>query len=178
SWGAERGGVESGVAEPVGVESGGAEPAGVEPGGSEPGGAEPRGTASSGDLAAARAGDSAARDTGVGGAGVAAGTGGIGGAAAAGPGGARTWGIRAAGTGGVGGAGAAGAGGTGPRGTSASGAGAGGYPPHDKSPVKGWTGRSWPNRSRSWRRTMQIEGIKTSETSPLPRKGKTVMYCV
>ncbi|CAI7828193.1 unnamed protein product [Closterium sp. NIES-53] len=142
-------GAGSGGAEPEGAESEGAwfggaelgcvEPAGVEPGGAEPehvesGGDEQRGTASSGGLAAAGAGVSAARDTGAGGAGVTAGAGGSRGASAAGPGGARTGGNGAAGAGGVGGAGAgdptepaaARAVGSGARGTGAGGAGAGG----------------------------------------------------
>ncbi|CAI7791749.1 unnamed protein product, partial [Closterium sp. NIES-53] len=82
----------------------------------------------------ARAGDSAAGDTGAKGAGVTAGAGGTGGAAAAGPRGACTRGTGAAGTGGVGGAGAGdptepatpGAGGAGAVGAGAGGSGAGG----------------------------------------------------
>ncbi|CAI7730252.1 unnamed protein product [Closterium sp. NIES-54] len=136
---AESEGVGSGDAEPGGAETRGAELEGVRPGGAESegaesGGAEPRGTASSGGRAAARAGDSAAGDTRVGGARVTAGAGGTGGAAAAGPGGARTRGTGAAGTGGVGGAGAgdptepraAGTRGAGAGGAGAGGAGAGG----------------------------------------------------
>ncbi|CAI7769564.1 unnamed protein product [Closterium sp. NIES-53] len=162
SGGAEPGGAEPGGADPGGAEPWGAEPAGVEYGGTEPegvlpggaesegeesGGAEPRGTASSGGPAGAsprmsprpeplslQAGDSAARDTRAGGAGVIAGAGGTGGAAAAGPGGARTRGIGAVETGSVGGAGArdptepgaTGAGGAGAGGIGAGGAGAGG----------------------------------------------------
>ncbi|CAI7859898.1 unnamed protein product, partial [Closterium sp. NIES-54] len=72
---------------------------------------------------AAGARDSAAGDTGAGGAGVIAGAGGTGGAAAAGPGGARTRFTGAARTGSVGGAGA---GGSGPGGARARGTGAGG----------------------------------------------------
>ncbi|CAI7907916.1 unnamed protein product [Closterium sp. NIES-54] len=134
SWGAEPRG-----AEPESVEPGGAEPESVEPGGTvsegaESGGAEQRGTASFGGHAAARAGVSAAGDTGAGGAGVTTGAGGTGGAAAVGPGGAHTGGTEVAGTGGVGGVGGgdptepggARAGGAGAVGASAGGTGAGG----------------------------------------------------
>ncbi|CAI7795312.1 unnamed protein product, partial [Closterium sp. NIES-54] len=152
--GAESAGVESGGAEPEGVEPGGAESGGTEPWDT---------ASSGGSAGASRglspwpeplspqqlrewftqrtrlrsgatgAGDSAARDTGAGGAGVTARAGGTGGAAAAGPGGDRTRGTGAAGTGNVGGAGAgdstepkaAGAGGTGAGGCGAGVAGAG-----------------------------------------------------
>ncbi|CAI7886575.1 unnamed protein product [Closterium sp. NIES-54] len=91
------GGAELGGGESDGAGSGGAGPWGAEPGGAELVGVEPGVTTS---------GDSAARDTRGGGAGVTAGAGGTAGAAAAGPGGTRTRGTGAAGTGGVEGAGA------------------------------------------------------------------------
>ncbi|CAI7729620.1 unnamed protein product [Closterium sp. NIES-53] len=145
SGGAEPAGEEHGGAELAGVEPGGAEPEGLEPGGAESegaeyGGAAARGTTSSGGPAGASprlspwqhlrkcfaqhtrlqsgvagAEDSAAGDTGVGGARVTDGAGGAGGAAATGPGGARTGGTGAAGTG---------VGGTSARGAGAGGAGA------------------------------------------------------
>ncbi|CAI7859723.1 unnamed protein product [Closterium sp. NIES-54] len=130
--GVEPAGVEPGGAEPEGVElegtasegagSRGAEPRGTDSSGG-PAGAPPRLFPQSEPLSpqqlckwfaqrtrlqsgATGAGDSAARDTGAGGAGVTARAGGTGGAAAAGPGGAHTKGTRATGTGGVGEAGA------------------------------------------------------------------------
>ncbi|CAI7813605.1 unnamed protein product [Closterium sp. NIES-54] len=158
--GAEPSGVEPGGSGPEGVEPGGAESEGAESGGAAsrgtassggPLGTSPRLSPRPGPLysqqlhewfaqrtrlrsGAAGAGDSAARDTGAGGAGVTAGAGGTGGATAAGHGGARTRGTVVDGTGGVGGAGAgdpmepgaAGAGGVGAGGTGAGGTGAGG----------------------------------------------------
>ncbi|CAI7835202.1 unnamed protein product [Closterium sp. NIES-53] len=147
--GAEPGAAERGGAEPAGVEPGDAEPESAESGGAAPRGTtSSRGRAGTSPRlsprpeplslqqlrewfaqrtrlrsGAAGAGDSAARDTRAGGAGVTARAGGTGGAAAAGPGGARTRGSGAAGTGGVGGAGAGGAGASDPR---AGGAGGGG----------------------------------------------------
>ncbi|CAI7882491.1 unnamed protein product [Closterium sp. NIES-54] len=136
--GAASGGAEPGGAEFEGAGSGGAEPGSAEPGGAEPAGVEPKGAELEGvepgvvesesaesrvlslgllewfaqrtrlRSGAAGARDSAAGDTGAGGARVTAGVGGSGGAAAAGPGGACTRGTRAAATGGVGGAGAIG----------------------------------------------------------------------
>ncbi|CAI7753373.1 unnamed protein product [Closterium sp. NIES-54] len=131
-WGAEPAGVEPGGAEPEGVEPGAAESEGAESGGAEPrdtassGGPEgallrlsPRSEPLSPQQlrewfaqrtrlrsGAARGGDSAASDTG--------------------PGGARTRGKGAAGTGSVGGAGAGGAGVGDPAGAGGTGAGAGG----------------------------------------------------
>ncbi|CAI7731073.1 unnamed protein product [Closterium sp. NIES-54] len=158
--GAEPGGAEPGGAEPVGVEPGGAESLGAESGGAEPPGIASSGgpTGASPRLSprpeplplqqlhewfaqrirlqsgAAGATDSAAGDTGAGGAGVTTGAGGTGSAAATNPGGARTRCTGAAGTGGVGGAragaptepGVARAGDVGAGGTRAGGAGAGG----------------------------------------------------
>ncbi|CAI7807460.1 unnamed protein product [Closterium sp. NIES-53] len=129
--GAEPGGVEPGGAEPEGVEPGGAESEGAESGGAEPRGPDSSGGPEGAfpqlspwpeplspqqlrewftqrtrlRSGAAKARDSAAGDTGVGGAGVTARACGTGGAAAAGPRGARTRGTGAAGTGDVGGAG-------------------------------------------------------------------------
>ncbi|CAI7897319.1 unnamed protein product [Closterium sp. NIES-54] len=160
--GAEPGAAERGGAEPAGVEPGDAEPESAESGGAAPRGTtSSRGRAGTSPRlsprpeplslqqlrewfaqrtrlrsGAAGAGDSAARDTRAGGAGVTARAGGTGGAAAAGPGGARTRGSGAAGTGGVGGAGAGGAGASDPRAGGAGGGGAvsrgtgvGGNPP-------------------------------------------------
>ncbi|CAI7772573.1 unnamed protein product [Closterium sp. NIES-53] len=143
SGGAASRGAEPGGAEPAGAESEGAGSRGAEPGGDElagPAGASPwlsprpeplspqqlrewfaqRTRLRSG---ATRAGDSAARDTGAGGAGFSAGAGGTGAAAAAGPGGARTRGTGAARSGSVGGVGAGGSGAGDP--TESRGAGAG-----------------------------------------------------
>ncbi|CAI7837830.1 unnamed protein product [Closterium sp. NIES-53] len=153
--GAEPAGVESGDAEPEGVEPGGAESVGAEPRGPASSGgtagASPRLSPWPEPLpmqqlrewftqrtrlwsGATGAGDSAAGDTVVGGAGVIAGAGGTGCAAAAHRGGACTRGTGAPGTGSVGGAqagdptelGAARAGGAGARAGGAGGAGAGG----------------------------------------------------
>ncbi|CAI7854341.1 unnamed protein product [Closterium sp. NIES-53] len=130
--GAEPGGAEPGGAEPEGVKPGGAGSEGAESGGAEPRGtASFRGPAGASPRLSPRpkplssqqlhewfsqrtrlrsgadgARDSAAGDTGVGGAGVTAGAGGTGGAVAAGPRGTRTRGTGAAGTGSVRGAGA------------------------------------------------------------------------
>ncbi|CAI7921554.1 unnamed protein product [Closterium sp. NIES-54] len=132
SGGAEPTGVEPGGAKPASVEPGGTLSEGAECGGAKlrgtassgvPAGAPPRLSPRPEPLSvqqlcewyaqrtrlrsgAARAGVSAATDTGAGGAGVIAGAGGTGGATAAGLGGARTRGSGAAGFGGVGGAGA------------------------------------------------------------------------
>ncbi|CAI7773832.1 unnamed protein product [Closterium sp. NIES-54] len=165
SGGAEPGGAERGGAELAGVERGGTESEGAESGGAEPRGTASSG-GPTGALpclsprpeplspqqlrewfaqrthllsGASGAGDSAASDHGVGGAGVSAGVGGTGGTAAAGRGGGRTMGTRAAATGSVGGTGAgrvgagdpagpggAGVGSTEAGGTGASGVGAGG----------------------------------------------------
>ncbi|CAI7753528.1 unnamed protein product [Closterium sp. NIES-53] len=159
--GVEPTGAEPGGAEPEGVEPGGAECEGAESGEAEPlgtassgdrAGASPRLSPRPEPLSpqqlrewlaqrtrllsgAAGAGDSAARDTRAGGAGVTTGAGGTEGAVAAGLGGAHTKGTRVAGTGGFGGAGAGdptepgaaragGAGGTGAGGSGAGGAGA------------------------------------------------------
>ncbi|CAI7860605.1 unnamed protein product, partial [Closterium sp. NIES-53] len=130
SGGAESAGAEPGGAEPAGVEPRGAEPEGVEPGGAESEGAESGGAALRGTASFGFPADSAARDTGDGGAGASS----TRSAAAAGPGGALTKGTGAAGTSGVGGTGAGdpmepratGAGGVGAGGTGAGGAGAGG----------------------------------------------------
>ncbi|CAI7744466.1 unnamed protein product [Closterium sp. NIES-54] len=130
--GVSSGGAEPGGAEPEGVKPGGAGSEGAESGGAEPRGtASFRGPAGASPRLSPRpkplssqqlhewfsqrtrlrsgadgARDSAAGDTGVGGAGVTAGAGGTGGAVAAGPRGTRTRGTGAAGTGSVRGAGA------------------------------------------------------------------------
>ncbi|CAI7920805.1 unnamed protein product, partial [Closterium sp. NIES-54] len=152
SGSAASGDAEPGGTESENVGSGGVEPGGAESEGAEFRGAEPRGTTSGGPTGAsprlsprpeplspqqlrewfsqrthlwsgaAGAGDSATRDTRVGGAAVTAGARGTGGAVAAGPGGARTRGTGGAGTG-AGAVGAA-AGGTGAGGAGARGAGA------------------------------------------------------
>ncbi|CAI7903527.1 unnamed protein product [Closterium sp. NIES-54] len=157
SGGAASEGAGFGGAEPAGVEPGGAESEGAESGGAE--GASPRlspqpeplspqqlrewfaqrthlwsGAVGAGDSAAGDTGAGGARGTRLGGAEVTAGAGGTGGTTVGGPGGARTRVSEAAGTSGVGGAGAgdptepgaAGAGGAGARGARVGGAGTGG----------------------------------------------------
>ncbi|CAI7908660.1 unnamed protein product [Closterium sp. NIES-54] len=198
--GAEPEGVEPGGAEPQGVEPGGADSEGVESGGAEPRGTASSGGPAGASTrlsprpeplspqqqrkwfaqrtrlrsGAAIAGDSAARDTGAGGAGVTVRAGGTGGAATAGPGGARTRGTGDAGTGGVGGAGAgdptepgaAGAGGARARGTGAGGGGAGGAGAVD--PGAGGAGGTVRPRPYFVPLLQQVLGVLSSTGLPPP----------